>query len=80
MKNIILTVFVLLIGSKAFGQINMADSTVQVVTYWDKREKKSYSVTAERFKIKNSDTISRERTTYDVEITVLNTNDKSYTY
>jgi hypothetical protein len=79
MKNRILTTFFLLSGLTTFGQINMADSTAQVITYWEKGEKQNYSVTTENIKIKGSDTTSKEMTTYNVEITVLNTSEKSYT-
>lgn len=79
MKNRILISFFLLTGLLAFGQINMTDSTAQVITYWDKGEKQNYSVTVEKFKVEASDTTSREITTYDVEITVINAEDKSYT-
>lgn len=74
-----LTILLLAIGMTTFGQINMADSTAQVITYWEKGEKQNYSMTAEKIKIKGSDTTIREMTTYDVEITVLNINEKSYT-
>ncbi len=79
MRNRILTTFFLLIGLTTFGQINMADSTAQVITYWEKGEKQNYSVIAESIKIIGTDTTSREINTYDVEITVLNADDKSYT-
>ena len=74
-----LTILLLATGMTTFGQINMADSTVQVITYWEKGEKQNYSMTAEKIKIKGSDTTIREMTTYDVEITVLNISEKSYT-
>lgn len=61
------------------AQINMADSTAQVVTYWDKGEKQNYTVTVEKLKIKGEDTTSKEYVSYDVEITVLKAEDKSYT-
>jgi uncharacterized protein YqgV (UPF0045/DUF77 family) len=74
----------LLIGLTAFGQINIADSTAQVITYWDKGEKQNYTVTTEKIKLKDTgnatlDTTAREITTYDVEITVLDQTDKTYT-
>jgi hypothetical protein len=77
-KNTLIAVF-LLINSSVFSQINMADSTVQVITYWEIGDKKSYDITLEKFKIKNSDTISSEIISYDIEITVLKANDHSYT-
>jgi len=80
LKKRILTILVFLTtGIMVFGQINMADSTVQVITYWDKGEKQNYIVSEEKIKIKGTDTISKELITYDVEITVLNETDKSYT-
>lgn len=65
-------------GLPTFGQI-MSDSTAQVIAYWDKGEKQNYSVTHEKIKIKDSDTISKVITTYEVEITVLDSTAHSYT-
>ncbi len=39
MKDRILIIFLLLASITTFGQINMADSTAQVVSYWNKGEK-----------------------------------------
>jgi len=74
-----LTILLLAIEITTFGQINMADSTAQVISYWEKGEKQNYSMTAEKIKIKGSDTTIREMTTYNVEITVLNNYEKTYT-
>jgi len=79
MKNKILTTVCLLSGLTTFGQINMKDSTAQVITYWEKGDKQNYLVTAEKIKIKGTDTASREKTTYNVQITVLSKSEKSYT-
>lgn len=79
MTKKLLTVLFLATGATTFGQINMADSTAQVITYWEKGEKQNYTVITEKIKLKGTDTTSRELTTYDVEITVLNQTDKSYT-
>jgi hypothetical protein len=79
MKKGLFTIIALLSGLAVFGQIDMNDSTVQVVTYWDKGEKQNYTVSAEKIKIKGSDTTSREIMSYDVEVTVLDSTDKSYT-
>jgi len=61
------------------AQINLKDSTVQTIGYWDKKEKQTYSIVTDKFKVKANDTISRARLTYDVEITVIDSTDKSYT-
>lgn len=77
MKIRLLTLFLLLKGFTAFGQINMADSTTQVISYWNKEEKNNYSVSLETIKIRELDTIYRATTRYNVEITVLDTSNKS---
>jgi hypothetical protein len=79
MKNSLLTIILLLAKLIAFAQIDMADSTVQVITYWDKGDKQTYTVKTEKVKIKGEDTTSRELTSYEVEITVLNSDETSYT-
>ena len=68
-----------LITIKLQAQINMADSTVQVVCYWDKGEKQNYSISLEKIKLKNGDTTSKEMTTYDVEVSVIGATKNSYT-
>lgn len=77
--KIALAFILLFIGTISNGQINLADSTVQVISYWDKAEKQNYSVTLEKTKIKGEDTTSTELTTYEVEVTVLDSSQKSYT-
>lgn len=62
-----------------FGQINMTDSTAQVIGYWDKNEKQSYIVTQEKYKIKDSDTTSRDFYKYAVDITIVDSTANSYT-
>ncbi|HEX3006064.1 MAG TPA: hypothetical protein VHO90_00455 [Bacteroidales bacterium] len=62
-----------------FGQINSNDSTVQVIGYWDKNEKQSFRVTFDKYQVKAGDTTNREKYTYDVEITILDSTSKSYT-
>lgn len=75
----IFTFYFSLLTLTSFAQINMADSSVQVISYWDKKEKQSYSVSLEKIKLKDQDTVSKELTTYDVDITVINANKSSYT-
>lgn len=78
----ILTAFItcLTVPVFSFAQINLQDSTIQVIGYWNLKEKQSYAVTYEKFKISDSkDTTDREKITYDVDITILDSTDKSYT-
>lgn len=79
MKVTILAVITLLIGVGSHAQINLADSTVQTINYWDKNEKHTYHITTYKYKIKDADTTSREVMQYDVEVTVKDSTAKSYT-
>jgi hypothetical protein len=79
MKKQLLLATALLISMTAMCQINMPDSTVQVITYWEKGDKQKYSIITEKIKTKDGDTTSKESTSYDVEVSVLNLKDKFYT-
>ncbi len=79
MKSKILTIIFLLTTLTAFAQINMEDSTVQAITYWNKGEKQNYSITERQIKLKGADTSSIEVLTYEVEIAVTDSTEKSYT-
>jgi hypothetical protein len=63
----------------AFSQIQLADSTVQVVTYFDKGDKEFYNIDFNRIKIKDGDTISNNKISYNVEINVIDETENSYT-
>lgn len=79
MKYFILTTLFLLKAFLGFAQINMADSTAQVISYWEKGDKQSFTITEEKIKIDGSDTTSKEMTKYDVDVTVIKSDEKSYT-
>lgn len=57
----------------------MVDSTVQVIGFWDRNEKQSYTVSHEEYKVSKGDTTSRVLYTYDVDITIIDSTAKSYT-
>lgn len=78
MKRLQILGLIILMSVKIYGQINMTDSTAQVIGYWDKNEKQTYIVTQEKFKIKDSDTISREFYKYTVDITIVDSTADSY--
>ena len=78
-KAKLLTLLFLASAFTTSGQINMADSTAQVISYWEKGEIQNYSITSENTRLKGSDTTSHKRVTYEVEITVLDQTDQSYT-
>lgn len=78
MKRLKILGFAILLSVKIYGQINMNDSTAQVIGYWDNNEKQSYIVTQEEYKIKDSDTTSREFYKYAVDITIVDSTADSY--
>lgn len=79
MKKLLLFVFLLANVSVCIGQINLEDSTVQVIGFWDRNEKQSYTVSREEYKVSKGDTTGRVIYTYDVDITIIDSTAKSYT-
>lgn len=78
MKNFACFGILLLAGIHSFAQINMNDSTVQVIGYWDKNEKQSYIVTNEKYKVNDYDTTDRVFTKYLVDISIADSTADSY--
>jgi hypothetical protein len=80
MKYTLLLISILtFIAPKCMSQINIADSTFQAVTYWNKGETQQYDFKNQKIKIKGADTTSKETTTYNVEVLVLDSTEKTYT-
>ncbi|MCK5740977.1 MAG: hypothetical protein KAH48_02065 [Chlorobi bacterium] len=79
MKILLILGLIFSMSIKVFGQINMNDSTVQAIGYWNMNEKQSYVVTGERYKIEGADTSSRNLLTYVVDITIVDSTADSYT-
>ncbi len=79
MSKLILLLLATSLTTISAAQINLKDSSVQTVGYWDKKEKQVYSIITDKFKVRAKDTVSRARLTYDVEITVIDSTAKSYT-
>lgn len=77
--NRFFTLALCFISLHAFSQIQLADSTVQVVTYFDKGDKEFYNVEFNRIKIKDGDTLSNNKISYNVEINVIDETENSYT-
>jgi hypothetical protein len=65
-------------ATTAFGQINMEDSTAQVISYWNIGDKQSYSISLQKIKQKGTDTSENVLMTYDVDITVIDSAENSY--
>lgn len=69
---------ILFVAIPAFAQINMADSTVQIIGYWDKGEKQSYTITDDKYSIKGNDTTLVSTVSFDVDITVTDSTASTY--
>ena len=79
MNKLLLIGLFLYSSTSIFSQINMADSTVGIVGYWNLYEKQSYTISKEKFKIEDADTTSYDYFTYQVDITILDSTDNSFT-
>lgn len=78
MKSFLL-VFASLLATGATAQIFMSDSTVQVVGYWNIGDSQSFDLSLEKYKVRGTDTTSRETITYQVDITVKDSTEHTYT-
>ena len=79
MNKFVIIGLTLLLTAKVFGQINMTDSTVQVIGYWDNKEKQTYIITTEKYKVRGLDTTTREVMKYEVDVTIKDSTATSYT-
>lgn len=78
MKKTILTIAFLSCYFAIFAQIDMTDSTAQVVGYWSKGEKQTYQISQESYKVKGADTTERQMIRYVVDVTVKDSTAKNY--
>lgn len=76
--NKILTLILTVLTTATFAQIDMTDSTAQVIAYWDLGEKQSYSVSLQKIKLRDADTTSNSMITYNVDITIIDSTESSY--
>jgi len=78
MKNTLLILSFLFLTISSFGQISMSDSSAQIIGYWNIGDKQSYDISFEKYKVKNGDTTSRMTVTYEVDITIKDSTENSY--
>src|SRR5690554_5544095 len=76
--NRLFAIILILFATTAFGQINMEDSTAQVISYWSIGDKQSYSMSLQKIKLKGADTTENVLMTYDVDIAVIDSTENSY--
>ncbi|MES2621389.1 MAG: hypothetical protein V4615_11120, partial [Bacteroidota bacterium] len=79
MNKLLKTIAAILLSAPCFSQINMADSSLSVIGYWDKKEKQTYSITETKYKIKDGDTTLREMIKYDAEVSIKDSTANSFT-
>lgn len=77
MKHLFTSILLTLTIS-SFGQINMEDSSAQVVSYWSIGDQQSYTISLQKVKLKGADTTSNEIMTYDVDVTIIDSTEDSY--
>ncbi len=78
MKIRLFTFLFLLTGFSVSGQINLADSTVQILPHWKKGEQYHYKVSLNKMLIEELDTNITYRITYDLDLTVKDSTDQFY--
>ena len=80
--KISLTLFLfslLFMGKNVFAQMNFQDSSAQVITYWNLGETYEYAISYQKLRYSATDTTSDETITYDVEVSVIDSTEDSYT-
>jgi len=75
----IIAFFLILWSFSVYSQVNLSDSTVQVIAYWKKGDIRKYSVVNENIKVTGGDTVSKNYLSFDVTINVLKQKKDSYT-
>lgn len=78
-KTLLIVLFTLVSIQLTYSQINMADSSAQIVGYWNIGESQSFDVSFEKLKITEDDTVSRLMINYEIDVTILDSTENSYT-
>lgn len=61
-----------------YGQINMSDSSSQIVGYWNIGDSQSYDLSLEKLSVVEGDTVSHITILYEVDITIKDSTENSY--
>lgn len=78
MKRLISLFAAILFALQAFAQINLQDSTVQVVGYWDKGDKYNYELKWSQYETNGSDTTWTRRSKDIFTIEIIDSTDTGY--
>lgn len=68
-----------LFAGTGFGQINTSDSSVQIIPLWNLGETNTYEISYQQLTYIYEDTLSDVTITYDIDLTVIDSTDESYT-
>ncbi|MEZ5038767.1 MAG: hypothetical protein R2828_02715 [Saprospiraceae bacterium] len=79
MNKFLLLAFSILFSLPLSGQINIQDSSVQVIGYWGKNEQQTYAFSYVKYSVTGSDTTSKTVMTYEVDVTIKDSTAHSYT-
>ncbi|BDD05234.1 hypothetical protein [Aureibacter tunicatorum] len=79
MKYYLTFALFIIMSLNVHAQINMADSSFQAISYWDKGEAHSYKISQNKYKVIGKDTTVAEAYSYSVDISVLDSTAHEYT-
>jgi hypothetical protein len=78
LKSIVIFCVQFLFASCLYGQINMQDSTSQVVGYWNIGESQTLSITDTKYEVKNGDSTNVHFLKYEVDVTIKDSTENNY--
>jgi hypothetical protein len=78
MEKLIFFLAIILFSTTLSGQIDTVEGSAQVVSYWEKGEKQSYSIWHNKIKIKDGDTTQNLGVLYDIDVSIIGKTKESY--
>ncbi|MDG1148323.1 MAG: hypothetical protein P8N52_08480 [Crocinitomicaceae bacterium] len=78
MNKVVTVIIACILVLNAFGQMNMKDSTAQVIGYWNLGDTEHYKVSLQKVRLKKADTVVNELMTYNVDVTIIDSTANSY--
>ncbi|MFM2387052.1 MAG: hypothetical protein RL660_1809 [Bacteroidota bacterium] len=79
MRKLILCLALISFCNYSFAQLSLGDTAVQLMPLWAKGDKQNYTYTKHKIKVQNRDTTLNEKAIFDIELSVLEETDSSYT-
>ena len=78
MKHFLLSIVTILVCLPAYSQINLKDSTVQVVAYWAKGDKYNYSMNSSAYEVIGNDTVLISKSMDMFTLEIIDSTDTGY--